>query len=227
MALETRFKIQTSYALDYRGSLSLRTTPILSESGTQVILTKPPRLPYDDPRKNVVFLERDFPADTQRDELLLDESSEVPQSNAGTSSAPTISPNHVPIIRRSAGVPQPPAIYGFLGAMDVKMAFLNDFIKEEIYMDQPKRFTNISFDEVIRGYDFIKNDFDPYVYKNASGSSIGFLVLYVGDILLIGNDVKMLGDTKAWFFTQFSVKDLGDASYILEIKIFRDDLRGY
>ncbi|KAL0336732.1 UNVERIFIED_CONTAM: hypothetical protein Sradi_4885100 [Sesamum radiatum] len=96
--------------------------------------------------------------------------------------------------------------------MDVKMAFLNDFIKEEIYMDQPKRFTN---------------DFDPYVYKNASGSSIGFLVLYVGDILLIGNDVKMLGDTKAWFFTQFSVKDLGDASYILEIKIFRDDLRGY
>ncbi|KAL0455315.1 UNVERIFIED_CONTAM: Retrovirus-related Pol polyprotein from transposon TNT 1-94 [Sesamum latifolium] len=42
------------------------------------------------------------------------------------------------------------------------------------------------------------------------------------DILLIGNDVKMLGDTIAWLSTQFSMKDLGEASYILGIKIFRD-----
>ncbi|KAL0405755.1 UNVERIFIED_CONTAM: hypothetical protein Slati_3889400 [Sesamum latifolium] len=56
---------------------------------------------------------------------------------------------------------------------------------------------NIHFDEVIRGYDFIKNDFDPCVYKKISGSSVAFLVLYVDYILLIGNDVKMLGDIKA------------------------------
>ncbi|KAL0293530.1 UNVERIFIED_CONTAM: hypothetical protein Sradi_6932400 [Sesamum radiatum] len=74
--------------------------------------------------------------------------------------------------------------------MDVKTAFLNRFIEEEIYTDQPEGFTsvgeeqkvchlqrsiyglkqasqswNIRFDEVIRGYDFIKNDFDPCVYK--------------------------------------------------------------
>ncbi|KAL0405777.1 UNVERIFIED_CONTAM: hypothetical protein Slati_3891600 [Sesamum latifolium] len=53
--------------------------------------------------------------------------------------------------------------------------------------------------EVIRGYDFIKNDYDPCIYKKISGSSIAYLVLYVDDILLIGNDVKMLGDIKAWF----------------------------
>ncbi|KAL0294442.1 UNVERIFIED_CONTAM: Retrovirus-related Pol polyprotein from transposon TNT 1-94 [Sesamum radiatum] len=135
--------------------------------------------------------------------------------------------------------------------MDVKTAFLNGFVEEEIYMDQPEGFTsigeeqkvfhlqrsiyglkqasrnwNIRFDEVIRGYDFIKNDFDPCVYKKVSGSSVAFLVLYVDDILLIGNDVKMLCDTKAWLSTQFSMKDLGEASYILDIKIIRIDLKG-
>ncbi|KAL0416570.1 UNVERIFIED_CONTAM: hypothetical protein Slati_3488900 [Sesamum latifolium] len=81
------------------------------------------------------------------------------------------------------------------------------------------------FDEVIRGYDFIKNDYDPCVYKKISGSSVAYLVLYVDDILLIGNDVKMLGDIKAWLSTQFSMKDMGEASYILGIKIYRDRSR--
>ncbi|KAL0444837.1 UNVERIFIED_CONTAM: Retrovirus-related Pol polyprotein from transposon RE2 [Sesamum latifolium] len=57
--------------------------------------------------RNAVFLERGFPADTRRDELFLEESSEAPQSNAGTSSAPIASTNIVPILRRSARVPQP------------------------------------------------------------------------------------------------------------------------
>ncbi|KAL0448861.1 UNVERIFIED_CONTAM: hypothetical protein Slati_1442500 [Sesamum latifolium] len=56
-------------------------------------------------------------------------------------------------------------------------------------------------------------------------SSVAYLVLYVDDILLIGNDVKMLGDIKAWLSTQFSMKDMGEASYILGIKIYRDRSR--
>ncbi|KAL0439498.1 UNVERIFIED_CONTAM: hypothetical protein Slati_2432800 [Sesamum latifolium] len=112
--------------------------------------------------------------------------------------------------------------------MDVKTAFLNGFGEEEIFMDQPEGFTTIGeeqkvcrlqrsiyglkqasrswnthFDKVIRDYDFIKNDYDPCVYKKISGSSVAYLVLYVDDILLIGNDVKMLGDIKAWLSTQF------------------------
>ncbi|KAL0455682.1 UNVERIFIED_CONTAM: hypothetical protein Slati_0907400 [Sesamum latifolium] len=61
--------------------------------------------------------------------------------------------------------------------------------------------------------------------KKISGSSVAYLVLYVDDILLIGNDVKMLGDIKAWLSTQFSMKDMGEASYILGIKIYRDRSR--
>ncbi|KAL0292799.1 UNVERIFIED_CONTAM: Retrovirus-related Pol polyprotein from transposon TNT 1-94 [Sesamum radiatum] len=134
--------------------------------------------------------------------------------------------------------------------MEVKTAFLNGFVKEEIFMHQPEGFTavgkeqkvcrlqrsiyslkqaagswNTRFDEVIQCYDFIKNDYDPCVYKKISGISVAYLVLYVDDILLIGNDVKMLGDIKAWLSTQFSMKDMGEASYILDIKIYRDGSR--
>ncbi|KAL0283213.1 UNVERIFIED_CONTAM: hypothetical protein Sangu_2657300 [Sesamum angustifolium] len=52
---------------------------------------------------------------TRLNELLLEESSEVPQSNAGTSSVPTVSTDNVPILHRSARVPQPSERYGFLG----------------------------------------------------------------------------------------------------------------
>ncbi|KAL0439436.1 UNVERIFIED_CONTAM: hypothetical protein Slati_2426600 [Sesamum latifolium] len=99
-------------------------------------------------------------------------------------------------------------------------------LQRSIYgLKQASRSWNTHFDKVIRGYDFIKNDYDPCIYKKISGSSVAYLVLYVDDILLIGNDVKMLGDIKAWLSTQFSMKDMGEASYILGIKIYRDRSR--
>ncbi|KAL0445902.1 UNVERIFIED_CONTAM: hypothetical protein Slati_1718100 [Sesamum latifolium] len=96
-------------------------------------------------------------------------------------------------------------------------------LQRSIYgLKQASRIWNTRFDELIRGYDFIRNDYDPCIYKKISGSSVAYLVLYVDDILLIENDVKMLGDIKAWLSTQFSMKDMGEASYILGIKIYRD-----
>ena len=49
-----------------------------------------------------------------------------------------------------------------------------------------------------------------------------FMVLYVDDILLIGNDVGLLSSVKIWLSTQFQMKDLGEAQYILGIKVLRD-----
>jgi hypothetical protein len=58
-----------------------------------------------------------------------------------------------------------------------------------------------------------------------SGSSVSFLVLYVDDILLIGNDVQMLNSVKEYLNNNFSMKDMGEDAYILGIKINRDRSR--
>ena len=60
------------------------------------------------------------------------------------------------------------------------------------------------------------------VYKKTSGSTVIFLVLYVDDILLIENDILMLQLVKIWLLQKFFMKDLGEASYVLGIKIYRN-----
>ena len=106
--------------------------------------------------------------------------------------------------------------------MDVKTAFLNGYIEENIFMEQPKGFEskesskvcklhrsiyglkqasrswNHHFDEVIHSYGFIENEIELCVYKKVSGSQLTFLVLYVDDILLIGNVIGMLTSVKVW-----------------------------
>ena len=58
-----------------------------------------------------------------------------------------------------------------------------------------------------------------------SGSSVAFLILYVDDILLMGNDIEFLENIKAYLNKCFSMKDLGEVAYILGIKIYRDRSR--
>ena len=131
--------------------------------------------------------------------------------------------------------------------MDAKTAFLNGNLLEDVYMTQPEGFFdpkypnrvcklqrsiyglkqasrswNLRFDEAVKEFGFIKNEDEPCVYKKVSGSAIVFLVLYVDDILLIGNDIPTLQNVKSWLGKCFSMKDLGEAAYILGIKIYRD-----
>ncbi|KAL0434730.1 UNVERIFIED_CONTAM: hypothetical protein Sradi_0180900, partial [Sesamum radiatum] len=84
---------------------------------------------------------------------------------------------------------------------------------------------NTHYDELIRSYDFIKIGFDPCIHKKISGSLVAYLMLYVDGILFIGNDTKMLGDIKAWLSAQCFIKDIGETSYILGIKIYRGRFR--
>ena len=131
--------------------------------------------------------------------------------------------------------------------MDVKTAFLNGLLKEELYMMQPEGFVdpenadkvcklqrsiyglvqasrswNLRFDEVIKVFGFIQVYGEACIYKKVSGSSIAFLILYVDDILLIGNNIEMLESMKEYLNKSFSMKDLGEAAFILGIKIYRD-----
>ncbi|GJW50818.1 retrotransposon protein, putative, ty1-copia subclass [Tanacetum coccineum] len=131
--------------------------------------------------------------------------------------------------------------------MDVKTAFLNRYLSEEVYMLQPKDFVNPKFpnrvcklkrsiyglkqasrqcnkrfDDEIKKFSFSQNHDEPCVYMKASGSYVTFLILYVDDILIMGNNIPMLQDLKSYLGRCFTMKDLGEAAYILGIKIYRD-----
>ena len=60
------------------------------------------------------------------------------------------------------------------------------------------------------------------MYMKSEGDRVVFLVLYVDDILLLGRDIGMLSTVKVWLAKTFDMKDLGEASYILGIKLHRD-----
>ena len=60
------------------------------------------------------------------------------------------------------------------------------------------------------------------MYKRRNGNAIALLVLYVDDILIIRNDVGILTFIEIWLSSQFQMNDLGDASYVLGIKLMRD-----
>ncbi|GJY39534.1 retrotransposon protein, putative, ty1-copia subclass [Tanacetum coccineum] len=102
--------------------------------------------------------------------------------------------------------------------MDVKTAFLNGYLNEE----QASRQWNKRFDDEIKKFRFSQNRDEPCVYVKASGSYVTFLILYVNDILIMGNNIPMLQDVKSYIGRCFSMKDLGEAAYILGIKIYRD-----
>ena len=73
---------------------------------------------------------------------------------------------------------------------------------------QASRSWNIRFDTAIKVFGFEQNIDEPCVYKNIIKNTLAFLVLYVDDILLIGNDIGFLTDIKSWLSTQFQMKDL-------------------
>ena len=78
---------------------------------------------------------------------------------------------------------------------------------------------------MIKAYGFIQTFGEACIYKKVSGSSVAFLILYVDDILSIGNDVEFLDSIKGYLNKCFSMKGLGEAAYILGINIYRDRSR--
>ncbi|KAL0413284.1 UNVERIFIED_CONTAM: Retrovirus-related Pol polyprotein from transposon TNT 1-94 [Sesamum radiatum] len=65
--------------------------------------------------RNAVFLEKGFPSDSRRDEVLIEESSGEPQHDSMTSFEPTIHTDGVPVLRRSTRESRVPERYGFVG----------------------------------------------------------------------------------------------------------------
>ena len=67
---------------------------------------------------------------------------------------------------------------------------------------------------------------DNCIYYKISGSTICFLVLYVDDILLATNNMGTLYEVKKFLLKNFDIKDMGEASYVIGIKIHRERSRG-
>src|SRR6266496_4483971 len=112
------------------------------------------------------------------------------------------------------------------GFVDPKGANKVCKLQRSIYgLVQASRSWNIRFDSVIKAYGFIQTFGEACIYKKLSGSSVAFLILYVNDILLIVNDIEFLDSTKGYLNKNFSMKNLGEAAYILGIKIYRDRSR--
>ena len=75
---------------------------------------------------------------------------------------------------------------------------------------------------MVKGFDFTRTKKNLVFTRRLVGASLCFLILYVDGILLVGNDIPMLESVKTSLRNSFSMKDLGDAAYILRIMIYRD-----
>ena len=67
---------------------------------------------------------------------------------------------------------------------------------------------------------------DQCIYLKVSGSKVCFLVLYVDDILFATNDKGLLHEVKQFLSKNFDMKDMGEASYVINIKIHIDKFQG-
>jgi len=130
--------------------------------------------------------------------------------------------------------------------LDVKNAFLNGILKEDIYMLPPEGLEvktglvcklnrtlyglkqaplewNRRFDDFATALGYRKCKADSCVYVLSLPESTSFLLLFVDDILLVANSMQLLNDVKAKLMQEFKMRDLGDLQYFLGIKITRNE----
>ena len=126
--------------------------------------------------------------------------------------------------------------------MDVKCAFLNGDLTEEIFMQPPQGFfTNPYFvcklnkslyglkqapkawyaniDGFLLSLSFVQCNSDPNVYLKLIHGSFMIIVLYVDDLLITGSSKKEIASLKDAMNHAFSMTDLGLLSQFLGLKI--------
>ena len=139
------------------------------------------------------------------------------------------------------------AVYGLeIHQMDVKTAFLNEELEEEIYIEQPEDFVvpgkerkvcnlvkslyglkqapkqwHTKFDQTMLANGFKINECDKCVYIKDTPNHKVIVCLYVDDMLIISRDISDINATKRMLVSKFDMKDLGVADVILGIRIYR------
>eukprot|EP00253_Pinus_taeda_P001774 PITA_01774 len=129
--------------------------------------------------------------------------------------------------------------------MDVKYAFLHGDLHEEIYMEQPTGFIQTDsnlvcwfkkslyglkqasrawyakMDSFLLETGFSRCHSDNTIYAKKVGKSLIILVLYVDDLILIGNDHNLINHVKSNLKKKFEMTDLGHLHYFLGLQVLQ------
>lgn len=128
--------------------------------------------------------------------------------------------------------------------MDVKCAFLNGELNEDIYMQLPDGFNkgnkvcklnkalyglkqasrawNEKFNEFMIRIGFTRCKSDQCLYVKEANGVICYVLLYVDDTLIICRDIKMISTVKRLLSKEFEMTDVGRASSFLGMQIEHD-----
>ncbi|KAL6315951.1 hypothetical protein AAG906_013785 [Vitis piasezkii] len=129
----------------------------------------------------------------------------------------------------------------FVHQMDVKTAFLNGDLNEEVYMEQPEGFVLLGnenkvcklvkslyglkqapkqwhekFDHAILSDGFRHNNVDKCLYSKTCDDYMIIVCLYVDDMLILSDDMRGIIETKRFLSSTFKMKDLGEVDTILD-----------
>lgn len=136
-----------------------------------------------------------------------------------------------------------------ISQMDVKNAFLNGDLQEEVYMVPPpgvshrpgqvcrlkkalyglKQAPRAWFDKfssVVYSLGFTSSSHDSALFVKSSPAGHIVLLLYVDDMIITGDDADGISDLKATLSRRFEMKDLGNLRYFLGIEVAYSE-RGY
>ncbi|KAG7572452.1 Ribonuclease H-like superfamily [Arabidopsis suecica] len=133
-----------------------------------------------------------------------------------------------------------------LWQMDVKNAFLQGELEEEVYMRPPPgledkeapgkvlklkkaiyglkqspRAWYHKLSTTLLGRGFKKSEADHTLFTLPSQEGIVVILVYVDDIIISGNDKVGIQDTKDFLKSTFDIKDLGELKYFLGIEVCR------
>ncbi|XP_016901897.1 uncharacterized mitochondrial protein AtMg00810-like [Cucumis melo] len=126
--------------------------------------------------------------------------------------------------------------------MDVKNAFLNGTISEEVYMTPPPGTTPppqkvyilrralyglkqaprawfATFSSTITQLGFTSSTHDSALFSRQTSTSIVLLLLYVDDMIITGDDPQAISDLQRYLGQHFEMKDLGNLNYFLGLEI--------
>ena len=131
--------------------------------------------------------------------------------------------------------------------MDVKSAFLNGLLDEEIYMEQPQGFIdpdhptkvcklnkaiyglkqascawNLQFHGVLVDLGFTRTHSDAGVYHRQDDGGTLIIILYVDDITILGDNLKSVNKLKSTLSNRYEMTDLGEIDSYLGVRIKRD-----